>query len=171
MRGTRRWRRVVKWGLLACAVGVAVLAIASYRWVLCWESPDLMSRTAVFASDGVLQAFWAPGPMQVPRHPPLSGFDALPNPLAWKDRRIWSCIAIVNRAPLMDMAAISLWIPFVLTLGPFLYLWHTDRKAARRARAGACASCGYDRVGLLAGAACPECGALPKGAAAGGGTS
>jgi hypothetical protein len=31
-------------------------------------------------------------------------------------------------------------------------------RAARRRRAGRCASCGYDRRGLDAGAACPECG-------------
>jgi hypothetical protein len=35
----------------------------------------------------------------------------------------------------------------------------TDTLDRRRARAGVCPSCGYDRAGIAPGALCPECGA------------
>ena len=53
---------------------------------------------------------------------------------------------------------VPLWMPLsagVMASGAAYALGATAR---RRARRGACAKCGYDRVGLAAGAKCPECG-------------
>ena len=43
-----------------------------------------------------------------------------------------------------------------------LILWWRDRsRLRRRYRLGLCTACGYDRSGLAADAACPECGKVP----------
>ena len=39
--------------------------------------------------------------------------------------------------------------------------WRLDTRARRRARLSLCPKCHYDRAGLAATAACPECGATP----------
>ncbi|HVU62889.1 MAG TPA: hypothetical protein VHC70_02840, partial [Phycisphaerales bacterium] len=68
---------------------------------------------------------------------------------------------------------LPLWQPTVLAgaavlalLWPELILLLAFRSRRRR-RLGRCVKCGYDRAGLAAGAACPECGEhmakLPKG--------
>lgn len=53
---------------------------------------------------------------------------------------------------------IPFWAPACLTLSASLTAWRLDVAAWRRIRAGTCARCGYDRTGLAAGTACPECG-------------
>lgn len=57
-----------------------------------------------------------------------------------------------------------LWPPAVLCAAASAWAWRLDERARRRALAGRCPRCRYDRAGLAPGAACPECGA---GAAAG----
>jgi hypothetical protein len=53
------------------------------------------------------------------------------------------------------------WIPALIVAWPTVLLWRADRRAGRRS-SGACASCGYNRRGLVgADAACPECGSKP----------
>lgn len=59
---------------------------------------------------------------------------------------------------LVSITAIPLWIPFVLTLAPYLLLARVDRLDAKRARVGTCPRCGYSRAGLASAAVCPECG-------------
>lgn len=54
---------------------------------------------------------------------------------------------------------VPLWMPLVVSLGVTAAAWRLEVLARRRARVGKCASCGYDRAGLKAGAVCPECGA------------
>jgi hypothetical protein len=68
------------------------------------------------------------------------------NPGPWEDVR-W-----VDRT-------IPLWLPSVLSLLATAAAWRADLKRIRRARAGLCGSCGYDRAGLPAHGRCPECGA------------
>jgi len=53
---------------------------------------------------------------------------------------------------------IPLWLPALLSLSATAAAWRADCKSLRRARAGLCAGCGYDRSGLAFGAVCPECG-------------
>jgi len=57
--------------------------------------------------------------------------------------------------------AVPLWLPAVLSLLATAAAWRADAKYIRRARAGLCAGCGYDRAGLAAGSACTECGIAP----------
>ena len=49
---------------------------------------------------------------------------------------------------------VPLWCPFLVLLGPTLFLWWRDR---RRSRAGHCRRCDYDLTGNTSGV-CPECG-------------
>lgn len=46
-------------------------------------------------------------------------------------------------------------IPAALVTG---VAWHVDRRPTRRARAGRCITCGYDRRGIPSNAPCSECG-------------
>ncbi len=50
---------------------------------------------------------------------------------------------------------VPLWALFVVAAAPTVLLWRKDRPLP----AGACVACGYDRSGLAARSACPECGA------------
>ncbi|MEX2220074.1 MAG: hypothetical protein WD749_15085 [Phycisphaerales bacterium] len=60
-----------------------------------------------------------------------------------------------------------IWRGFLLDTGVYAAAWlgvlllirWRPLRCAARARRGQCAACGYDRAGLAAGAACPECGA------------
>lgn len=55
------------------------------------------------------------------------------------------------------------WLMVVLLASPWMWYWATFR--TRRRRAGLCARCGYDRMGLGPEVPCPECGvALPDAA-------
>jgi len=56
---------------------------------------------------------------------------------------------------------IPVWFPTALVLIPTALAWWLDRRASRRSRIGLCPACSYDRLGLAAGAVCPECGAAP----------
>jgi hypothetical protein len=56
---------------------------------------------------------------------------------------------------------IPLWLPLAPTLLATAAAWRLDALARRRACAGLCPKCGYDRAGLAASAVCPECGSLP----------
>lgn len=54
---------------------------------------------------------------------------------------------------------IPLWFPTAACALVALAFWRIDTLHSRRSRAGACPACTYDRTGLPAAAACPECGA------------
>lgn len=53
---------------------------------------------------------------------------------------------------------ILIWPLILLTLTPGVPLLLSGRRAARRARVGCCAACGYDRAATPREAPCPECG-------------
>lgn len=68
-------------------------------------------------------------------------------------------------SPAVEWVSIPLWpviaASLVTTAIPWtLFAW-ARVKAARRAAAGLCPACGYDRDHLAEGAPCPECGAVP----------
>jgi hypothetical protein len=58
---------------------------------------------------------------------------------------------------------VSLWMPWTLASLVGGLVWCPFFATRRRRRAaGCCVWCGYDRAGLAAGAACPECGGVPE---------
>jgi hypothetical protein len=65
----------------------------------------------------------------------------------------WSAVELPARLTL------PLWLPTLVFAVPAAWMWRVDVKRRRAAREGCCATCGYLRAGLGAGAACPECGA------------
>ena len=62
----------------------------------------------------------------------------------------------------VTMRSVPIWPAILMALAPTAIAWRTDAKYTRRARAGLCAGCGYDRAGLAAGCLCPECGKQPE---------
>lgn len=56
---------------------------------------------------------------------------------------------------------VPLWPFAILAAIPACVLWVRTAKGRARAVAGRCPTCGYDRRGLAADAACPECGSKP----------
>ena len=60
----------------------------------------------------------------------------------------------VSTGPAMRFVVVPTWF-LILILGvPTMIVWWNDRKPLP----GTCPNCGYDRTGLPAGRACPECG-------------
>ena len=67
------------------------------------------------------------------------------------------------------MPSVPIWPGLVLNLVVLALPWYAaywihgpGRRMYRRYR-GCCTACGYDLAGLDGGAACPECGAVPRG--------
>ncbi len=54
--------------------------------------------------------------------------------------------------------AMPLWLPAAAWMFVTLAAWRPEIVARRRARAGRCRGCNYDRTGLAAETVCPECG-------------
>lgn len=142
-----RIRKTVKWGGLAASVVLATAWIGSVWWQFWWYKRD---GESVFVVNGILETTHvggrgslrnARGHWRLYRVPPaiewLARLDVRSNP--WDVQvPIWS---LVLPAALATAVA-----------------WRSDAIARRRFRAGACASCGYDRRGLADDAVCPECG-------------
>lgn len=53
---------------------------------------------------------------------------------------------------------LPLWLPAFGAFGVGAALWRWDVFAMRRARAGLCPVCSYDRAGISPSSPCPECG-------------
>ena len=70
------------------------------------------------------------------------------------------CLCIVRQAPLYLMVACAAAVCVANLLKWLLYPGGLSA-AQRRARAGCCTGCGYERRGLAADAVCPECGTVP----------
>lgn len=67
-----------------------------------------------------------------------------------------------NRWPHSQVTQVPLWFPALISLLATAAAWRADFAHRRRARAGTCSSCNYDRAGLAPNAVCPECGSLPN---------
>jgi hypothetical protein len=69
-------------------------------------------------------------------------------------------VTLFTVTPVARFVAVPLW----LVSGPLLLMtaiaWRLDTLARRRAHAGSCPKCGYDRTGIGDDVICPECGTL-----------
>lgn len=141
----------------ACAVVVfacAILMIVNERWSgLVGHEGRMSSWSATFGTGAVLllrtevqsdvPAGWFAARLR-PRGPDDPSFGAY----------IWTPSLL--RRPTLTRAVVPLWMVAAPALGFGAWsCWRSRRVAGR------CA-CGYPLVGLRAGSACPECGALPQ---------
>ena len=158
-----RKRRIGGWALIAIAVAVAGGWMASG-----WKGLGFSSHSyAILCSSGRLLwvdqvpeasiTKWVTFPVEQP--PSLRWrVDEFPRRAqvpAWVN-------GLVNWTSHNDgspaLVFICFWpLPLLLTAAGVPLLL-SGRRARRRAVAGACMQCGYDRRGLAAGAVCPECG-------------
>lgn len=157
MRRHPRIRKTMKWGGAAVSLVLLATFISSAWWTVARRAPD-------GSWDGV--SMWHLSAGQVGHsHFLLSGerppaqpewrIYATQWPFRWgfdlsrfHSRPVWASSAI----------AVPLWLPAAIVMGATAVAWRLDSQARHRARAGICLRCGYDRSGLAADAACPECG-------------
>lgn len=149
---TRRARKLWKW----VSTGVFVLLLAvwlgSGRWALDWVG----RRTTVVVWAGTLGVYdTIPGSQYGLTVRDLSGQSDYG--LVWSE---WYYF----RWPGLGLDSLfSLWPLCVWAAGPCYLLWRLDwsRRRADRLERGECPWCHYERRGLKAHAACPECGRSP----------
>lgn len=150
-----RWRWGVKWGLLLGALFFGTLFLASWLWTLEGEKSGGAVRAHLMLSNG---AVWLES--VVLRFAEYVVDDVR---TTWRLTQTWNerpfeWLPCFWRGGPRRLVVIPLWIPFLLTLGPYVLLARADRLAAKRAKAHACPSCGYSRAGLAPAVVCPECG-------------
>jgi hypothetical protein len=158
MRRRARLREVARWaGACACVVMLGVMVLTCWRVWLCGVTPRLMVsfehgrmevRTAEHDSQG---QYWNP----LIRGHIIGGI--APSGLKWLRWEFESYYDQYGR-----VVCIPLWAPALVLAIPTAILWRRDHMLTKRARAGRCPKCGYDRAGLAATIPCPECGTTPK---------
>lgn len=152
---------MARWlGLVACVV----LGVAWWLTGVWWVGVQI---TRSFEIDFGQRAVWLVytdvalmNRLNTPLRPPspvpsITAYKGI-NPEAdiWQPQYIPQGIPPTTRTVL-----IPFWMLLALTLVPTGLLWQAEFRAARRRRlVGHCLACGYDRAGLKAEAACPECG-------------
>jgi hypothetical protein len=156
MKPHPRIRKTIKWGGLSASVVFVAMYAASWRWYVLWSS----ARWTCAAGTGRAYVIHF-------RDEPREGvIDYLSGrPSAW----IWGPLAVPNGGVFWKLwtnaasygPSFPLWLPAALSLGATGGAWRLDTLARRRACAGLCPKCHYDRTGLAASAVCPECGAAP----------
>ncbi|MCW5757391.1 MAG: hypothetical protein KIT54_09165 [Phycisphaeraceae bacterium] len=138
-------------------MGAEQLVLLDAGWPL--PAMSLASYTALYRT---------PGAWQAPTHSPPFSLHGGVGVIPWIDRRNQPRHANPPNTDPLDRFALPLlpiWPGFLLNTCFYAILTfaliRTPRLAlrARRRRRGRCKRCGYDRAGLDAGAACPECGA------------
>ena len=162
---TRRWRR--RWtraGLISAAAIALVWLVSGWYGVgVEWEGTDARSAfdRRVLCWAGMIVAVNQPMRGPSPSSPSITvvGPELLHE--LWQPSWNWLPDFRTDRGA--SMIAVPLWIPLVLLGVPTGVAWWRDRRRGRRLNAGECPSCGYDRAGLAAGAACPECGVAAGG--------
>jgi hypothetical protein len=169
MKPHPRIRKTAKWGGAIATVLLVVWIGSGWGAVSCWAPySGLSSRVG----DGGFEVSWGDG-LQLPPDQPVGGafgegwqigttytvcerFPRGDFPTAW-----WWWGDLSSNAPAVCVVAVPLWVPASLALAITALAWRLDALARRRAMINLCATCRYDRTGLAAGVACPECGSPP----------
>lgn len=162
MRPHPRFRRIVKWGGAALSAAFLAAWLASARWCLEWHDGTL---NEVVVQCGAARITCETGPSV--SYSVKNGwyFWKLPETSlsVWRPRLQLS--SYHSTTPGVDVrityATLPLWMPVALALVPTVAAWYLDGRARRRVAPHLCPKCRYDRTGLAAEAACPECGQLP----------
>jgi hypothetical protein len=165
----RRFRTFAKWACTLAAVVAVGLAVFSRYYTCEWEVVQpAKARSWNVAFGGGLIWFMGRSQWQRVQKP------------VWFQWRMSRCHAwhwgrsgeLAQAGSDMDWHAGILWSPYdggsdfglsalypvLITGAPAAVLWYVGR---RRFGPGQCKKCGYERSGLAADAACPECGTVP----------
>jgi hypothetical protein len=146
MAGLERRERLLKW------IGLVVALLIFCAWVTPLPSWDGLYYRPVKMNSTTYQVSLFHGSLVIKYSEPWSGGTRLYLPQAPRDQ--WTPFFGRSNVGRTWVAAVPLWIPFVLVAVPTAVLWWRDR---RRIPPGHCRKCGYNLTGNLSGV-CPECG-------------
>jgi hypothetical protein len=149
MKPHPRIRKTIKWGGAVVTVLLVVVWIGS-RWL-----------GADWHGMGSGYAMIVDGSLIVARgeSTDLTGLRVL-HVRGIKHRSLFAPFYLGQSAPRWSIW-VPLWTPVAILILPTVAAWRFDALARRRERAARlnlCPKCNYDRAGIAAGAACPECG-------------
>jgi hypothetical protein len=146
MKPHPRIRTTTKWGGAAATLLLVGVWLGS-GWVhVRWQSPSW----GITVSRGRLVLGHTSPPPEGTLAQPMSDVSTGPFRFSWRYVRYVS--------PRGWSIFLPLWPAAVASFLPTAWAWRLDTLAHRRARAGACPNCHYDRTGLAPSALCPECG-------------
>jgi hypothetical protein len=155
-----RKRRIVGRGMLTLALLVAVVWAASGWWWVRYSTTswEISITTGILSCSRVpvpWERGWKCGSTAKPAH---WNIHLQPDDPIDSSFSTWNLHIARGIGPDFLWTFICLWpLPLLLTvLG--LPVLVSGVRARRRAKAGSCPACGYDRRGLAPGAVCPECG-------------
>jgi hypothetical protein len=156
-----RFRRMLGWTLLTLGLLVAGVWFAS-RW---WEVRKLFNGWSI----GVYEGNVSVGVGKIPPGDLVIERTYLERWVFWNGwdygdqgvGQVWmrgfvSWVEIPT--PGSVSATVTLWPTPLLLWAPAALLLRSGMLAQKRAMTGSCAKCGYSLAGLVADAACPECG-------------
>ena len=147
MKPHPRIRKAIKWGGAALCVFILVVWGASgWWWVQAYASNGWVG--SVFAGRLAIGTYALPVPWTTSIR--MAAVSKPPEFFWWFDLESYSGDGYIE---------IPLWAIAAPLAGITAIAWRLDTLARRRARAGLCPKCRYDRAGLAPGAVCPECGA------------
>jgi len=152
MKPHPRIRKTIKWGGAAVTVLLVVVWIGSGWYSLAWRSKG---GSCISANAGLGRVY-----LVAPWRTIQSGA-----PKGWHFAEqgsgfYWWRWRVRHDDFLHSMyVSFPMWVPIVLLGCVCSLAWRLDTLPRRRARLNLCPKCNYDRTGLAADAACPECGA------------
>ena len=154
-----RWRRTLKWTCTAAALFIAIVYVASLHLGLTvFHLFGTSAGPAMRSIDVGRGSFQAMLHTQYKMGPGDSygwsvWLNSTNSPVHW--------MPIYSHSAGLSTLRLPLWLPLLLVAVPAGLLWHTDLRAARRARRfpNHCPACAYDLSGSPG--PCPECGAAP----------
>ncbi len=149
----RRIREGVKWGGAAIALMLLVVWIAS-GWMN--ASCALPGHGRVALRNGRL-SFYKPDP-KVVWDGDVASVTGRVVRIRGQESDNFEWWVSSDTDSLGTWVALPLWLPAGAWMLLTLAAWRPEIVARRRARAGRCLACNYDRAGLAAGVVCPECG-------------